>query len=265
MSDPIWGRYELEPDARAYWRIGSLQLWVLRGKREWRIASHNGLDAQERRTEHAPGRAEADCPPIPKDAGWHRLATGLDNTWLELKPTTADRAVVARPEPTVHLPSNERVVVYVGSPLWVSVWQGEPSRLLASVPTFRPSDTWFGPTPKEGEACYASRTSARLDLEDIVTNPTRTLTRLTVDNQADDELKLERIRIPVPFLALFTGEFGRVWTTPISVVRRPGAGLGEVVADSEPPSEAGGASPLASARRPSSGGGLLETLTTLFG
>jgi len=48
-------------------------------------------------------------------------------------------------EQPLGVPPGEQASVYVSSPLWVRIETGKPAKLLCELPTFRPSDTWFGP------------------------------------------------------------------------------------------------------------------------
>ena len=56
-------------------------------------------------------------------------------------------------------------MIYVSTPLWVRVDVHDPPQFLQEIPVIRPSDTWFGPSTREGELGYAGRTHGRLNFE----------------------------------------------------------------------------------------------------
>jgi hypothetical protein len=92
---------------------------------------------------------------------------------------------------------------------------------MLDVPTYRPSDTWFGPNTRVGELCYAARTSARLSLDQVVRRPGRAITELRLINDGHDALRIERVKVPVPHLGVFRSEDGVFWTERVDLHRKP--------------------------------------------
>src|SRR5690606_5680646 len=111
-----------------------------------------------------------------------------------------------------------------------------------------PSDTWFGPSTREGELGYAARTNARLDLEQMRPRPSRAVTKVVVRNVGDDNLRIERLNLPVPQLSLFVNRQGLIWTNSITVERDRLGALAKVTTSRRPPEEAGNLKELTGAR-----------------
>ena len=230
----MWGTFRVGSAAWSRWRIGSLTLWVYRTETEWRLATLRGMDPLEDARSYAPNAAEP-----PEDAERFRFAAGESGDAIRLNPALADRPVVVRPEQPLTLLPGDEAVFYVGSQLWVHVEAGMPPRELTDVPTLRLSDTWFGTSTREGEACYASKSNARTGLGDVPIRPARALTRVRLVNRGADKLRLERLKIPVSHLALFMGSDGRCWTQSL-VVERGNEGTEVTVRiESSAPEEAG--------------------------
>jgi hypothetical protein len=131
--------------------------------------------------------------------------------------------------------------VFVSSPLWVRIEVGDPPVKLQEIPIVRPSDTWFGPTTMEGELCYASRTYARLNLENIPVRVHRAITQIIIDNKADTQLLVERLNLPVPFLSLFEASNGFLWTEAVAMIRTRDTGMAAFQIGKRPPEEASAA------------------------
>jgi hypothetical protein len=134
-------------------------------------------------------------------------------------PALADRAVVIRPDKPLYVPAGEEVTLYISTPLWMCIEVGEPAHLLQEIPSYRSSDTWFGASTLDGELCYASRTTARLLLEDVPPRFHRALTPILIHNEAEDALLLERIRLPVQHLSLFQAANDFLWTERVTLDR----------------------------------------------
>jgi hypothetical protein len=100
----------------------------------------------------------------------------------------------------------------------------------------------------EGELCYASRTYARLSLENIPTRSHRAVTKLSVHNQADSQLSVERLNLPVPYLSLFESRDGLLWTQAVTMIRTRDTGMAAFRVEKDPPAEAKDARPLSGPR-----------------
>lgn len=213
--DPWWGRFELETGAAGRWLVGPLELWASCRPREWRIAHlHLPDPLVERREITVPLPAFE-----PPDAATVlRFTTDVEDRALQLAPRLADRPVVVRPDPPLHLLPGDEVELYVSTPLWAALSTSR-GKLMTEVPTARPTDTWFGPNTREGELCYAVLTRARLTLDQVPRVPARAITVLAMRNEGADALVLERVKVPAPHLTLFRDRDGTLWTNRVKVVR----------------------------------------------
>lgn len=212
---PWWGDFDVPLGAARRWRIGPLTLRVSRLQGEWRIAREMGDDPTHEEIEVGTLESQEDVhKPLKIN---ERIGFAGKETKLTLEAALPDRSVVSRPESTFLLPAGERLTIYVGSPLWVQLKVGD--RLLADIPTFRPSDTFFGRTTMEGELCYASRTYCRVRLEDTIRRPHRSITAVEIRNLARAPLPLERVQLPVSHLALYRAADGRLWTQDVTFER----------------------------------------------
>src|SRR5690625_5517561 len=71
------------------------------------------------------------------------------------------------------------------------------------IPTKILSDTWFGPNTQMGTLCYASKTYTRSSRQEVTPRPHRAVTPVTVRNQSEELLSIDKLSIPVPHLALY--------------------------------------------------------------
>jgi hypothetical protein len=208
-----WGQWQLERPERWYvWQIGPLTLWIRRSAREWQIGSRSGSDPLA--DDRAFGQ-EVDTAP---DVELQRFATASERDTITFVPILPDRPVVTRPGQPFVVGGNERVTLFVTTPVWVQLrWPGT-TVALCEVQSFRPSDTWFGANTITGDVCYASRTRARLTPPE---EPpvARAISALAIHNKGSGPLLLERFGLPVPLLSLFIDERKRMWTEALIVER----------------------------------------------
>lgn len=256
-SPTPWGSFDLDEGARARVECGPLTVWVERRAREWRVAHARDRQAPDGRSGFGPSEA-----PPPEEAESIRFAAGSTGGGLTIQPALADRPIVIRPEQPFALFASEEVVFYFGSPLWLELCAGEPPRQLLELPCVRPSDTWFGPSTREGELCYAALTRARMDLSEIDWGPARALTRVRLVNASPKTLEITRLLVPLGRLGLFVAEDGRHWTEGLRA--NVGEDEAECQVEAEAPAEAGPVSRVREARR-GSPGVFRRTLAALIG
>jgi len=242
VTEPWWREEPFEVGDVRTWQIGPLSLAVQRTAREWKLAHRwNGairleFDWQVTSEDHFP------------EDGWElsRFVFSATGSSLELAPALADRPVVTSPRVPLLVSPGEQVTLFVSSPLWLVV-RGERQTLL-EIPVHRPSDTWFGPSTREGELCYAARTQAALEVGNLPLLARRAATPVRLRNRADSPLQLERLKLPVPFLSLFAAADGTLWTETVTMTREESSEMAEVGVRNGPPGEAGEASLLTAAR-----------------
>jgi len=218
---PWWTTYTVEQRQGGQWLIGPSTLWIFHGPNEWRLTHKQESDSLMSESAVRCPVPESEWPHVvdPDVAASQiaRFSTRDEDPRVMLTPALADRPVVARPEHAIYIPAGEEVTLYVSTPLWIQVDLG--GRAQHEVPAYRPSDTWFGPSTREGELCYATRTTGRLQLENLPLRPHRAVTPLLLRNRASDQLLLERVQIPTQHLALFASPDHMLWTQAVTLHR----------------------------------------------
>lgn len=195
----VWGPLELELDERRCIAIGDSELWIERRENELQAATRPEIGAPVDNLLELPAR----CRVANRDGR------------LIIAPRLADRFVVGRLEEPVIVAPGASVQMYIGTAVWVVVASG--SAELAELPLALPPDTWFGPNPRLGELCYASRTRGSLDRTTVGKRIDRAVIAVLVRNDHGEALRFERIRLPVPNLALYESDTGALWTSPVTV------------------------------------------------
>lgn len=272
-SDPAvswWDTYSLEvDDGPLRWRIGPLELYVDRMERQWRIVRRQVGDALTEAVERAvpvdraefEAVAEADDPP----ATTSRFPFRRTDPELKLEAALADRPMVIRPETPLYVVPGESITLYVSTPVWVQIRAGEAGPLLEDVPTYRPSDTWFGSSTREGEICYATRTTGRVSLENLPRRRHRAVTPVRIQNSATDTLLVERVQLPTPNLPLYQADEGDLWTPGVLLDRLRAEDQADVSFEQGPPEEVIGARRIGSPRSEDRGNLVMRTFGALGG
>ena len=232
-----WGKFKADPGPTLQWEIGSLNLAIQRLTYEWQIAYEQNevIDPEPTEWTHMPT-----APDIGElnYKNTERYITRQPGKTLWLRPILADRPIITRPLTPLYIPTKEKTTVFVSSPLWVCIEVGDPPLRLQEIPILRPSDTWFGPSTMEGELGYASRTHARLNLENIPRRAHRAITQIMIDNKGDTQLLVERLNLPVPYLSLFAASDGLLWTEVVTMIRTRDTGMATFQAGKRPPEKA---------------------------
>ncbi|MEM1093812.1 MAG: hypothetical protein AAGJ10_04340 [Bacteroidota bacterium] len=246
MSDPDaavpavwWGDFHVAEGEVACWHIGPLHVWLERRPNEWRLVQQAQADPMEVRTRVM----------VPLDAeqvGAFRHATesavplrftrATEDAPIRVMPALADRPVVVRPEAPLWILPGQAATLYVSTPLWVSFSEG--NHAMTELPSLRPPDTWFGPSTQEGELCYASRTDARLVLDDLPKRMNRAVTPVNVLNKGSDPLHLTRIKLPTEHLTLYRSIHDFLWTQAVDVEREADQDNVTITMHTRPPEDA---------------------------
>lgn len=253
-----WGESEFELETSDRWEIGTLDLWVHRSQAEWRLAYGWTDEADREEWEREQG---VDFPEEGMNS--ERFAVRLTGGVVHLKALTADRSVVARPRTPLRVPPGQQARIFVSSPLWVQILVGPGQIFLRELPTRRMSNTWFGPSTREGEVAYALKTGARTRVEELPSRPYRFVTPIVIDNQAEDTLVVERLNLPVPHLSLF-GLNGTLWSEEVRMLRSEAGDLAELDVRRGPPPEAANAVRLGEPRQQSERGHLFRAFSSIL-
>lgn len=215
--EPWWGPLELPPGELRRWRIGPRTLWLERRSHELRVVHAFGDDPLDGSLERG---APADEGEIPEGAAQLRFALREGAPAPTLRAALAERDAVVRPESPLLVPTGEEVTIYVSAPLWLALELpaagGRAARPLVELPTWRLSDTWFGPSTLVGELAYALSTTGQLELAEVHARAHRAITPIRVRNSAPEPLSIVRLKVPLPYLALYRAG-GTLWTTAVTL------------------------------------------------
>ncbi len=260
---PWWGEFTLAEGEAGCWTIGPTRVRVEHHAREWRIAYRNGGDPQD-----LTSRVELALALGIEEEGAQvaRYSFAATDARVAVQPLLADRPVVSHPEIPLFVPPQQSITLYVSSPLWLQVSVGTPSTLLREMAIVRPSDTWSGPLTRNGGLCYASSTMARTSLEAFPFSPLRAVTPIRITNRSEGMVAVERLNLPVPYLALYQAADGTLWTQAVELEQQ-GADKGLVLEQlgTAAPTEAVGAVRLAEPRSKADRGLLGKAFGSLFG
>ncbi|RMF18745.1 MAG: hypothetical protein D6758_03485 [Gammaproteobacteria bacterium] len=191
--------------------LGTLRLHVSRLLHEWQVSQTFENDDLK-----SPECALDYCVPTTSPA--FRYAVGESRSPLQIIPRLAAMPVVVRPFSPVSIAPDTRVTIFCSTSLWLELalpGSGKPA--THEVPVRKESETWFGPSPREGELCYAVKTHARLYLGAISRAHSRVLTCLHVENRSGRTQSIDRINLPVPMLSLFEDDRGYLCTNDVAV------------------------------------------------
>lgn len=230
-----WGSFPLEIDAPRRWAIGPLRLQIERLSQEIRVTRWQEGDALDESLQV--GAPAVDAPPA--DALLDRFGFEQAPDVIHVAPALADRPIVNQPENPFHLPPRETATIYVSVPLWVQLRTRADGPVLLETAIYQPSDTWFGPNTRVGELCYANRTKARVNLQNVLLRPQRIVSAVSIRNRSSRRLDLERLKLPAPFLSVHASETGHLWTEKVTLVRESEEDEAELELSRKPPMEAG--------------------------
>ena len=257
---PWWGNYEFSVHQTLRWQIGPTTLWITRGGKEWRVSTTEKHPPLDNRL----SIAEAAEEPFGDDVDSRRFALGGESCTIRLVPALPDRPLIVKAASPFFVPTLGEVILFVSSPLWLRVSAEGSGNELVDVALAQPSDTWFGPNTMTGELCYASRSSARLHLENLAVRPHRSISALRICNRAKSILKLEKLKVPVQHLGLLASKEGHLWTDALRFEREDDTEEA-VVRLVDRPKQIVDAVQVAAPRIRMSAGVLLDAFSGLFG
>ncbi|MCA9537061.1 MAG: hypothetical protein KC593_25440 [Myxococcales bacterium] len=203
MSDERWwGSHDIPSGGRLELTLGPLTLWVSRFEREWRVGAVRDDDTLRSGAAVTlfDGREPVERP---DDTAWDRFAQRETAGSVTLTPGLMDRAFVVRPYAKLHLLPTQEVVVYVTTPLVVRITDEQAAAPMVDVPVTRPSETWYGADTMNGSVCYAGRTHARLQPEQLERRASRATTAIRFVNRSEEPHWVEHLYVPVTRMALW--------------------------------------------------------------
>ncbi len=261
-----WGRHTIEPNRSDLWQLGPMRVWIQHSTHEWRVAWHHDGDLLDSTVRSVPG-SRGESPP--QDAQLVHCVFGSSaREDLLFSPALPDRSLISRPVTPLFVLPNERVTLYVVSPLWLRIEMpatpSQPQKLIQEIPTYRLSDTWFGPMSTMGELCYANTSPAYMDLKEVPLRLHCAISSVSIRNSGSDSLRLDRIKIPLPRLSLFFSPRTGFWTDSFSFERREDAEMASLKLEGQPPPEASPSQFVAGPRQSASEIKVIRAFSALF-
>lgn len=207
---PWWGHFRLRVGYMSSWEVGAFRLMVGREEHQWRLGWENAGDPL---AEVCNVRQSHPIEAMPDEFQQVRFGAEEKDERFEVRPTLGDRPYVAKPEVPLRVLPGDSVTLFITTPVTVGVHLHGVAEPDVEFPSVRVPDTWFGRDTTEGELCYASRTWARMTLENFGFWPHRAITSVFIRNRASVPLALDRIKLPVPNLSLYVDEDGTLRTS----------------------------------------------------
>lgn len=252
---PWWESVALGIDQTWHCAIGPLSLYLQRQGQQWLLAWE-----QQSEEEHNTRLICQETATIPDGLTPTRYIFRHSPAHFYLRPRLLDRPVVVKTLQPVKVPPGECVTFYISSPVNVEIQLDDSPAPLMEIATKILSDTWFGPSTQIGTLCYASKTHTRNSRQEVTPRPHRAVTPVTVRNQSEELLSIDKLSIPVPHLALYGRDDGTLWTSPVSLKQTQSDQLAVLEVGNSP----SGANVLAAARTPLQKSGLVWAFTSMF-
>jgi len=196
-----WGEHLFELGQVMSWSFGSLTLTIMRLKKEWQVSYTHLLVNQDQ--EYTQVEFNSRAQSMLCESKVLRFAFKETEPSLYISLHLPDRPLVARPLKPLMIPAKEMATLYTSAAFWLGLCVGVDQKKLIEIPVREYSDTWFGPNTISGELCYASKTNAYLLHEELAQKPHRAIIPVSIQNEGNQTLKIERMNIPVCFLNLY--------------------------------------------------------------
>jgi hypothetical protein len=247
----LWKPRSIKQDETLGIELGALRVWVHRGLDDWHIAHEIDLEDESRCSVSV---AEILFDP---EREWTRWILDKKIDQIQLKPQLPDRALIVRPEMPMCLMPRESVQLFIGIPIWLAITFGAKREQVIEIPTMALSNSWFG-SFTEGELCYAIKTRAMLNQEDLMPSSYRVVFPLEVRNASNEQLKFERLCIRPQNLNVYQGNH-RLWSNRGRASYRGEENWSRIVYSARPPEYDNASRLLGKAREPIHRGSLAQT------
>lgn len=229
-----WGDIYFELDEVKTWRIGQRKISVQRKKTEWLIWN----EKTEEENFEALVLENSVSNDIPISVLPQRYLLKSTQPYLTAKPLLADRSIIVRPNSILNILPGETIDLYVSSPLWMAFYNmafyntalcnttfyntasynTKETLPISEIPFWLPSDSWFGPNTMVGELCYSKYTDAKVTLDNIQKRSHRAITKISISNEHDESLAIERLSLPTPLLDLYIDTNNQFWTDQVHLI-----------------------------------------------
>lgn len=237
---------EVRVGQQVRWDLGTREVWARRSHGQWLVGGREVGDesATIATVEVSDAAGEAIGAEV-------RVAVEDGAGVVRVVPRPPHRALVARPQLPLTVPSGTTSRVYLGIPVWLQI--EADGVVLHELPSITLSDTWFG-TPLDGELCLATRTRLSMALDEMGRRAYRAVCTVDIENGGDEPLVLERLRLPAPSLPIWCDDDGMLWSSPVRLIRQKGEDMAEVQIRDRAPDEASGVRRIGEPRQPHGNG-----------
>lgn len=233
-TDPWWGQFKLAGSKSLCWTIDK-RLFAIQHLpgvwNTWNFETDEEIEGPIIQSEREPSS-------LPEEAKRGRYMQEKSSDFIRILPALADRSVIARPAIPLTVLPDEQTRIFISIPLWFKAITLPGNSCILDQPFWRPSDSWFGPSNREGEMCYAKYTDARVQSEIVKHRPHRAITPISIINKHTDPLIIERLSVPVTLLSIFSDQDNQLWTESLTVTRGLDNETTEVELEKEAPEEA---------------------------
>jgi hypothetical protein len=186
--------------------MGCLKLWLVHDQREWRLASEYAVKPAEKIKSEILSHD-------PKHKDWQRWEVSDQSDSVMLEPGLPDRSVVIRTDHPLRLARSVNKLFFVGIPMWIRITVART--VICEIPSMVLSNTWFGEI-EEGELCYAWKSMARQNVEDLDISSFKAFCPVQIRNTTKTPLEYHRLCIHTDHLTLYRSS-QRFWTNRLNV------------------------------------------------
>ena len=188
-----WGTFLVGEEQSRFFKIGPIVVCLDRYNHEWRITI----------------RLEGSKTPF-------RSFAAKTSNHITLKPVLPDRPLLSTLDQPFYIAADDRLMLYLSVPLWISIEVGQPSILLDEIKTNNLAETWSGRNTIEGELCYANRTQAFAQMDAQLAQEeagtTQVIIPISIVNRSKNTLLIDALKIPLPLLSIYTDATNSLWT-----------------------------------------------------
>ncbi len=215
ISDELWEPRPLPEGGVFHCRFGPLEFWLRR------VDTDLILYLRRDAAQEIVCLVDSASPPGDVKAG-ERFTYDGPLEKVRAVPMLPDRSIVVRPENALKVLNGQKTRFFVSIPLMIRVelvGEGDGDALpVTDLLTAVMSNTWFGDS-MGGELSYALKTTAKHRLEAVTRRKWRAICPVTVVNESEKSLDLQRICVQSKHLGCYSGET-LLWANAVEVTHR---------------------------------------------
>ncbi len=190
-KNPIFGKHQIMPGENRIFSDENFSIGVKREKEGWIILNLENLTSEKQENEDF--------------TKGEYFQTGKSNS-LFIAPSLPEKPLVFKGS-KLHVSPGLKLTFFLKIPLTVQLYfsKNQPENLLKEIPVRRLSDTWFG-EPFGGERAFALGNDYFQSTEKINLSPYEAICPVTIFNNSQSVLEVERLIIRTEDMALYKNE-----------------------------------------------------------